>query len=128
MRERVFNEVLAAQVIADLKALGLIDDCRFAKTFAESRIRYKPSGLARIRSELYSKGIAWDIINSVLSRIERGYDEYAVAYEIARDKARRFHNISPIKAKHRIYGSLLRRRFKKDVIYEALNRIFENSE
>ena len=123
-----FKKEIAAQAIAGLKTLKLLDDYRFAKTFAESRIKSKPSGLALIRSKLRSFGIAQDTIDSVICDIERDYDEYAAAYHIATSKAERFSNISDIKAKRRMYGYLLRRRFKKDVIYKVLDEVFKKVE
>ena len=126
LAEKGFKKEVSAKVVADLKALGLVDDYRFAKTFAESRIKYRPSGLTLIRSKLYSKGIDEDIIDSVFSGIERDYDEYAAAYALANKKAKRSNKVSCIKAKRRIYDYLLRRRFKKDIIYKVLNRIFNS--
>lgn len=119
-----FNKVVSEKVVEDLKAAGLIDDYRFAKSFAEGRVKYRPSGIELIRSKLYSKGIDGEIVNSVLSEIERNFDEYAAAYEIAGNRARKFGKINREKAKQRIYGYLLRRRFKKDVIYKVLNEIY----
>jgi regulatory protein len=121
-----FNKEVCAKTVADLKALKLVDDHKFAKSFAEGRVKYKPSGLALIRSKLYFKGIAEETINSVITDIEKGYDEYHAAYEIAARKTKSFSKISREKAKRRIYEYLLRRRFKKDIIFKVLNKIFES--
>ena len=126
LARRGFTKEVRDKVVADLKVLGLVDDYRFAKAFVESRIKYRPSGLMLIRSKLYSMGVDGDIVNSVISDIESDYDEYAVAYRIASDRARKFSRVDHLKAKRRIHDYLLRRRFKKDVIYRVLNRIFNN--
>jgi len=124
-----FTKEISTKVVADLKALGLVDDYKFARAFIEGRLKYRPCGLALIRSRLYSKGIPEHTVNSVISGIERDYDEYKVAYEIASSKLGRFNKkVSRIKAKRRIYDYLLRRRFKKEIIYKVLNNIFKSSE
>lgn len=123
-----FDEVVSEKVAEDLKAAGLIDDYRFAKAFAEGRVRYRPSGLELIRSKLYSKGIDGEIVNSVISAIEGNYDEYAAAHELAGNRAKKFGKINREKAKQRIYGYLLRRRFKKEVVYKVLNEIFSKGD
>jgi regulatory protein len=121
-----FEKEIRSKVINDLKSLELLNDYRFAKAFAENRIKYKPSGLALIRSELHSKGIGGNAIDSIIADIEKNYNEYEAAYNIASNKAKRFDKISSIKAKRRIYDYLSRRRFHKDIIYEVLNKVFEN--
>ena len=91
-----------------------------------NRIKCKPSGLSFIRMKLSSLGVADDILNSVISDAEKGYDEFAAAYELAKKRAGRLNKAGTVKAKRRIYGYLLRRRFKKGVIFRVLNKIFGN--
>jgi len=122
-----FEKEVSSKVINALKSLKLLDDWRFAKAFAENRIKYKPSGLALIRSELRSKGVDREAIDSIISDIKKNYNEYEVAYNIASNKAKRFNKISSIKAKQRLYDYLLRRRFDKDVIYDVLNAVFKDT-
>ncbi len=120
-----FKKGLSAKVVADFKKLGYLDDRRFAKAFLESRIKYRPSGLALIRSKLRSLGIADDTAESAISDAGKNYDEYAAAYSIAKNRASRFNKVDPIKAKRRIYDYLLRRRFKRDIIFKVLNEIYD---
>jgi len=120
-----FSSGVCGMVIAELEELGLIDDRRFAGDFARSRIRYRPSGLALIRSELSSKGVTRDIVDEVVSDIADSYDEYETAYRIANDKVRRSGKTDALKSKRRLHDYLSRRRFKKDIIYKILNEIFD---
>ncbi len=119
-----FSKTACGKAVSDLKALGLIDDNKFAKDFARGRLRYRPCGVGLIRSELSAKGVARDIVDSVISDIEKSYDEYEAAHRIANDKASRSRKLDPLKAKRRLHGYLLRRRFKKEIIYTILNEIF----
>lgn len=119
-----FKKEVCDRVVDDLKKTGLLDDYRFAKAFAESRIKHRPSSLALIRLKLYLKGIAKDTVSSVISEVERGYDEYDVAYSLAAEKAKKFNKIGCAKAKRRACDYLLRRRFSKEVIYRVLSEVF----
>jgi len=119
-----FSDRVRAKVVSDLKKHGLIDDRRFAVNFANSRLTHRPSGLPMIISELSSKGIGRDIIDLVMEEISKDYDEYETACRIAAVRVGKYRNIDSLKAKRRLYGHLLRRRFRKDVIYRVLARFF----
>lgn len=122
---RGFSKAVCGKVIAELQALGLIDDRRFAADFARSRIRHRPCGLELIRSELYSKGVAGEIVDSVISDASGVYDEYQAACRIAEDRVRRLGNPDALRSKRRLYGYLSRRMFKKDIIHKIINEIFD---
>ncbi|MDD5680438.1 MAG: regulatory protein RecX [Candidatus Omnitrophica bacterium] len=125
LKEKHFSGNICDKVIAELKELGYLDDNRFANMVADSIIKFKPGGLALVRSALYAKGVPAKIIDSVISDVKDGYDEYEAAYALASRRVRRFKDIEPERAKHRIYNLLLRRRFKQETILEVLNQIFK---
>lgn len=52
--------------IGSLTLAGYLDDARFGRMLAASRLRHKNWGLMKIRSELKAKGVGEDIIEDVL--------------------------------------------------------------
>jgi len=125
LKEKGFSGDICDRVIDELNRLGYLDDKRFANMLADSIIKFRPGGLALVRSALYAKGVPAKIIDSVITDVKDGYDEYEAAYALASGRVKRFKNIEPERAKQRIYNFLLRRRFKQETILEVLNQIFK---
>jgi len=119
-----FSDGVRAKVVSDLERQGLVNDHRFAVNFANSRLSHKPSGLPLIISELSSKGIGREVIDSVIEEIAKDYDEYETACRIAAVRVDKNRSIDTLKAKRRLYDHLLRRRFRKDIIHRVLARFF----
>jgi len=67
-----------------LRTLGYIDDARFARMLAESRIRNKHWGPARIRADLAKKGVPADIAGEVVSTIDPESEATTAADALAR--------------------------------------------
>jgi len=66
---RKFDEECVNSAIERLIELGLLNDERFAENFARELYEHKKFGKNRIKSELFQRGIASDIINCVLDEI-----------------------------------------------------------
>ncbi len=66
---RKFDAESAESAVEKLVELGLINDERYAENLARQLFEYKKYGRSRIKSELYRRGIASDIINNVLDEI-----------------------------------------------------------
>ncbi|MBI5888399.1 MAG: RecX family transcriptional regulator [Deltaproteobacteria bacterium] len=62
-----------------LKSAGCLDDERFARELAGSRIRNKNWGLKRVALDLRSKGISDEIIHAALSNIDASADAETAA-------------------------------------------------
>jgi len=62
------SEAIVKDVIAELKALGFINDEKYAAEFVEYKINIRKFGLNRISNELLRKGVERNLINNVLSR------------------------------------------------------------
>jgi regulatory protein len=109
-------------VAEDLRRLGEIDDTRFVKLWIENRMHLNPVGDIVLRHELKVKGVAEPLIESALVKKSEEYDEYEVAFNMAREQFERFKKLDRKKAMKRAYDFLLRRGFK----YETVRRIIEN--
>lgn len=110
------------RTIRHFKEADLINDGRFARQWASSRLK-KPFGIGRIRLELKKKGIDGATIREVLDETARHYDEPAAAAALARRRAGQYRDIGPEKIKRRVYGYLRRRGFSAAAVIKAIQNI-----
>ncbi len=66
---RKFDAEYVDTAIERLLDLGLLNDRRFAENYARELFVHKKYGKSRIKSELFVKGISFDIINDVLDEL-----------------------------------------------------------
>lgn len=66
---RKFDADSVNSAIERLTELGLLNDERFAENFAAQLFEHKKYGRNRIKTELFQRGIASDIINNVLDEL-----------------------------------------------------------
>ncbi len=74
-----FEAGVITDVVSRLSGAGYLDDERFARELAGSRIRNKHWGIKRIALDLRSKGIPDDIIRSALSGVDASAEEQTAA-------------------------------------------------
>ena len=115
------NEVIEF-VVEGLRSAGEIDDARFAKLWVENRMHLNPVGDVVLRHKLKEKGLSDPIIEAALAGKAEEYDEYEVAFNMAREQFERLKKLDRRKALKRVYDFLLRRGFK----YDTVRRIIEN--
>lgn len=60
-----------AAVIPKLIELDLLDDQKFARWWVEQRSRFRPRGRIALKSELFQKGVAREIVESALPTKEQ---------------------------------------------------------
>ena len=116
-----YDESLIENVTSDLRRLGDIDDEKFAKFWIESRMHLNPMGDVILKHELKLKGVSDSIIETTLSQKAKNYDEYEVAFSMAKERFERFRKLDKHKAMKRVYDFLMRRGFK----YETIQRIID---
>lgn len=125
MRSRLklkgYDSLTIDAVIEDLRRTGNVDDAKFAKLWVESRMHLNPVGDVVLKHELKEKGVSEEIIEATLENKAKDYDEYEVAFNMARERFERFKKLDRRKATKRLYDFLLRRGFK----YETVRRIIE---
>ncbi len=125
LENKGFSSGICDEVISELTRLGYLDDCRFADMLAGEIIKFRPGGIAFIRSALKAKGVAPDAADFVIAGIKDVYDEHASAYKLALGRSERLKGVEQKKAKQRLYNFLARRRFNRETILEALSRIYD---
>jgi len=111
-------------VLDRLKNLGYIDDEKFAKWWVDQRQTHSPRGARLIRSELYQKGIAQEIIDKILSDDEEGEVERAL--KTAKKKLRSY-DLKSRESRQKMGQYLARRGFDWEVIKETLTRLVDTS-
>ncbi|UCH11838.1 MAG: regulatory protein RecX [Candidatus Omnitrophota bacterium] len=130
-----YNTAIIDRVIHEFEQQGLIDDKRFARLWALTRIQRKSSSLTNIKGELLLKGVDSQIIDDTLGRLKKDFNEYEIAKSLATKKLRLLTGVKKlnpaiarkggIKAKKRLFDYLKRRGFCFDVIYKVLDEIYD---
>jgi len=122
LRLKGYDDAVISEVVEALRRTGDINDEKFAKFWVESRMHLAPVGDVVLKHELKGKGVEDSIIEATLEDKAKNYDEYEVAFNIAREKFERLKKVDRQKAMKRLYDFLLRRGFK----YDNVKKIVEN--
>jgi len=127
-RLRTFKFQISVSQIVDnvldrLKHLGYVDDLEFARWWIEQRQTHSPRGARLIRSELFQKGVAQEIIDKVLPEDEEGEVEQAL--KTAQKKLRSYQKLDPREFKQKMGQYLARKGFDWEVVRETLNRLVD---
>jgi regulatory protein len=96
-------------VIAELREQGMVDDARFARVWAESRVASGQSGPHRVRAELRGKGVLPALIEEAVEAVFGTQREAELAAAIAERHLRRMRSL-PLEVRLRRLAGLLRRR------------------
>jgi len=108
-------------VIDRLERLGYLNDLEFAKWWVEQRQTHSPRGARLIKSELFQKGMAQEVIEEVLSEDEEGEVEQAL--KAAKKKLRSYQKLNHREFKQKMGQYLARRGFDWEVIKETLDHL-----
>jgi len=126
LRSRLAQKKLPAEsiesVVEDLRGGGMLDDARFAKLYALSRIQSRTFGKDRVKRELMQKGLSGAAVESAMESIA-DIDDYSVAEETARKKLATMKNLPPEAKKRRLHGALMRRGFGATIIFKVLDTL-----
>jgi regulatory protein len=111
------------EALSRLERVGLVDDAAFARQLADHRFGVRRAGVRAVMSELRTKGVDIQIIESVIE--ERRPGEDARALELARARARRLSGIDPSRAFGRLSSALMRRGYAPEVARRAAREALE---
>jgi SOS response regulatory protein OraA/RecX len=116
IRERSRQELLdrlgedAAGLVDELAEAGLQDDTRFAQEWARSGVA-RLHGSLRVRRELLKKGVAEEVVNSVIAEAYGGEKERELAERAAAKHSPSLASKEPQGRARTMYSYLLRRGF-----------------
>jgi regulatory protein len=126
LRRKGFDEVTVVSVLDDLAAVDLVDDASFARAWADERARLRPIGPARLRHELYQKGISREIVDRTIDETYPGDRELELARAALR--RRKTAAVTERRERARLLRFLLRRGFSRAVAAAAIDELPHNQE
>ena len=120
-----FDKEIIEEVTTSLKAIGLIDDLAFARSFIHDKLIGKPHSAKRLELDLKKKGIAKDVTAEALKEVAGDESEEDRAYKTAEKKwqqlERRETDIK--KRKQKLFTFLASRGFAFDVIRIVITKL-----
>lgn len=122
LRDKDFDEAVINAVLSGLIRLGYLDDEKFARLWAESRVRLRAFGRRRIERELRVKGIDPSIIRETIDGVFAADHEIDIAKKAAARKAAGMNSLDRETRRRRVAGFLERKGFPYDVIREVLKK------
>ena len=118
---------LVEQVLEFCLKQGLLDDEKFAKLYALSRIQSRPVGKNLIQRDLQSKGVSAQIVQQALGTLV-DFDEKQTALDMATRRHQRMSGLDENVSKARLYGFLKRRGFTGEAVFYALTQLYKGAE
>jgi regulatory protein len=120
--KRGCDETLVKETISRLQDAGLVNDTAFARAWVENRNTFHPRSKSALRVELRRKGLAEEIVQSVL---EEQVDEQALAFEAARKQARRYASLEWAEFRQKLGGFLARRGFSYTTLAPVVSEVWK---
>lgn len=125
LEEKGFPKEIVSQTISFLKDAGYLDDTRFARQWARSRMEFRRLGPVRLKQELLEKGISSGEADAVLDRLSEERDPIQSAEEAL---FRRFKDpalLQDLNHRQRAFVFLQRKGFATETILKVFRKIKE---
>jgi len=127
LRDRGFSAEEIAHEISRLTAERWLDDARFAREYALSKLRAR-KGARRIEMELRNFGVSKALIGEALAEVSEEVDEATQLVELCRKKARQIiarHGAAHLRedrGRKKLVASLLSPGYDPSAVYDAVDR------
>lgn len=118
----------ADRVIDHLRSIALLDDADFARAYVRDRRNLRPAGRRVLEIELRKRGIAREIISTVLRELADDASEELSARLLAARYLPRVARLEPAAKRSRLYQFLLRRGYDPDAIRRVLSAALNDAE
>lgn len=130
LRRKGHAEEPARAAISRCEELGYIDDRIFALSFVRDRIRFRPSGRRRLRSELGARGVGAEDAEAALEEAFRdlGVSELDLLRRSATRRARALQSADRSAARRRLSAYLLRRGFAGTDVRSIVDEVLPESD
>jgi regulatory protein len=122
-----FERETVDQVVADLLDAGLLDDSEFAREWVEWRTRARPKARRLIKAELARFGLAKEVIDSAVARID-DQAEFEAALRLAEDRLGRIHEDDERKSRQKLAAYLSRRGYRWEVVSAVVRRVLPDGD
>ena len=126
LKQKKYSDEMVDRVIEGFRKQGLVDDEKFAKLFAESRIYSRPTGKKQLAMDLKKKGLSPELVTQTVANL-KDYDEKKMVRELALKRLKSMAGISREKKKTRLFGFLKRRGFGNESIFFVLNEVLKGN-
>ena len=120
LQKHQIPENIIDPVLNRLRERSLVDDREFAQQWIDNRNRFHPRGKRALSSELYQKGIPYQIIEETLNDL----DENELAYKFARIKVDKLKTLDKSNFQKKMYGYLSRRGFDYGLSKEVVRDLW----
>lgn len=124
---RKYDENSVDTAVEKLLDLGLVNDRRYAELLTRELFERKRYGKNRVRSELYRKGIASDIINEVLEEYENENEPDNVQTIVDIIEKKYYNKLIDEKSRQKVVAALVRLGYSFSDIRQAM-REFSSDE
>lgn len=123
---RKFDEECVNSAIERLIELGLLNDERFAENFARELYEHKRFGKNRIKSELFQRGIASDIINCVLDEIFESEEADNIERIVDIINRKYYNKMIDENSRQKVFASLVRLGYGYSDIRQAMSEFSDD--
>ncbi|MFQ5580959.1 MAG: regulatory protein RecX [Nitrospiria bacterium] len=120
--EKEFPEDVIAVVISDLKALGVLNDKRFAEQWIRYQVENRNLGPFRLQCELRKKGFSVPEVNRLLEELSEDWEQMARRALLKRYKA--LIQLQDLRLRRQAFSFLQRKGFDAETILT----VFRNSD
>ncbi|MDA0311486.1 MAG: regulatory protein RecX [Gemmatimonadetes bacterium] len=138
LKKKGFHHARIVPCLDRLQERGFINDRAVAEAFIRDRIRLKPRGRSRLRSELRAKGVDGDTVEQVIEQVfaDQEVSDVQLAEQVARgwvarqgramlDALGSDDRTARDKARRRLHGFLGRRGFGGHALSDAMRLVTE---
>ena len=126
LKLKKYSEAVIVPVIESFRKQGLLNDEKFAKLYANSRVYTRPTGKRQLEADLKKKGLSKELVADTLAGL-KDYDEKKTAKEFVFSRFQKMTGVTKEKKKARLFGFLKRRGFESNVIFDVLEDLFKDS-
>ncbi len=125
LRRDRYSSPHTEQVLRRCSELGYLNDQAFAEAWIRDRIRLKPCGTVRLRSELMRRGLRTEDIDAAIAEVfeEEQVSDATLLQEVAERRWVRLQSSKASKAPTRLFTYLTRRGFAAPAAREAVRRL-----
>jgi regulatory protein len=110
-----------SKIIKKLKEYKFIDDSAFAKFWIEQRLKSKHKPIRVVEYELKQKGIDNELINELLSEIDKKDSDFENAKLLADRKMDFYRSLPEDKRREKVMSYLLRKGFSYETVKKVIN-------
>lgn len=116
LRQKGYSDDSIARTLDRMTAQDWLDDLAFARFWVEDRLRFRPMGRRALAHGLRQKGVAPELVETVLAEV----DEPAAARRAAASQLRRWRGRPRGELRPKLWGFLQRRGFASDLCHEVV--------